>query len=127
MVAKPIRVLVALDVIDASYMDALTDATALANALHRRAITIPWQPGDAPPSTTRTAAGIELGSSEAEIAAAYGPARVAPHPYLEDGGHLVIVEGKRPGSALVFETAAGRVTGFRAGRHPAVDYSEGCQ
>lgn len=38
MDAKPIRVLLALDVVDASYMDALTDATALANALHRRII-----------------------------------------------------------------------------------------
>ena len=86
-----------------------------------------WQPGDGPPSTIRTAAGIGLGSSEAEIAAAYGPGRVEPHPYLEEGGHLVIVEGRRKGSALVFETAGGHVTGFRAGRHPAVDYSEGCQ
>ena len=47
MDAKPIRVLVALDVCDATYLDALTDALALADALHRRAITIPWQPGDA--------------------------------------------------------------------------------
>ena len=48
MDAKPIRVLVALDVCNATYLDALTDALALADALHRRAITIPWQPGDAP-------------------------------------------------------------------------------
>ena len=52
MDAKPIRVLLALDVVDASYMDALTDATALANALHRRIITIPWRPGDAPGKPT---------------------------------------------------------------------------
>lgn len=52
MDAKPIRVLVALDVHDATYLDALTDALALADALHRRKVTVPWRPGVAPDCPT---------------------------------------------------------------------------
>jgi hypothetical protein len=86
-----------------------------------------WRPQAGARPAVRTAAGIGIGSAEAEIAAAYGQGAVQPDPYLGDRGHRVTVEGETGGRALVFETVDGLVVGFRAGRHPAVDYSEGCQ
>jgi hypothetical protein len=87
-----------------------------------------WQPPDAQPPATRTASGIGVGSLEAEITAAYGTAlAVKPHPYLGDQGRVLMVEDKVRGTAILFETdEQHRVLTFRAGRHPAVDYIEGC-
>lgn len=69
--------------------------------------------------------GFGIGADEAALTAAYGSAlTVAPHKYVE-GGHTLRFAG--PGdTALVFETAEGKVTTLRAGRIPFVDYVEGC-
>jgi hypothetical protein len=70
--------------------------------------------------------GIGVGSTEAELERAYGAKAVQePHPYTYDeGGHLYIVESGN--NALIFETFGGKVTTFRGGAHPQVDYKESC-
>lgn len=50
-----------------------------------------------------------------------------PHKYVEGGKYLRIKAGDDSGGALVFETdAAGKVTAWRVGQPPQVDYIEGC-
>ena len=70
--------------------------------------------------------GIGIGSTEAEIERAYGSKAVQePHPYTYDeGGHLYTVEDGN--NALIFETYKSKVTNFRGGAHPQVDYKESC-
>jgi len=70
--------------------------------------------------------GIGVGSTEPELERAYGAKAVQePHPYTYDeGGHLYTVESGN--NALIFETFGGKVTTFRGGAHPQVDYKESC-
>jgi hypothetical protein len=73
-----------------------------------------------------TAAGVGLGATEAQVRRAYGPRlEVEPHPY-DEKGHYLRVEGPGKRSGIIFETSRGRVTSFRAGLYPALDYKEGC-
>ncbi|MCX7514557.1 lectin [Frateuria sp. STR12] len=71
--------------------------------------------------------GGKVGMSAAQIHALYG-ARVSelPHKYVT-GGKVLRVTGPRDAGVLVFETdAQGKVTRWRAGIPPQVDYVEGC-
>ena len=72
-----------------------------------------------------TAEGVRVGDSEARIYGAYGDDNVvrAPHKYTE-GSYLTIAPD--PNHRLVFETDGSRVTRFRAGRLPEVEWVEGC-
>ncbi|MDF1506014.1 hypothetical protein PYV61_23880, partial [Roseisolibacter sp. H3M3-2] len=78
--------------------------------------------------TVATAAGVRVGDPEARVVEAYGArAAVTPHKYVD--GHYVTVTPAAPADSayrLVFETERGRVTRYRAGRRPAVEYVEGC-
>lgn len=83
---------------------------------------------DVDSGTTTTSAGARIGDSEARIATLYaGRVETKPHKYTS--GHYLTI---RPASAAdssyrtVFETNASRVTRFRAGRRPEVEYVEGC-
>jgi len=70
--------------------------------------------------------GGQVGMSVDQIRAAYG-ARLEeqPHKYVE-GGKNLRVKSER-GSAAVFEAdAAGKITAWRVGVPPQVDYVEGC-
>jgi hypothetical protein len=50
-----------------------------------------------------------------------------PHEYVEGGKYLRIKDDGDSGGVLVFETdAAGKVTTWRVGQAPQVDYVEGC-
>jgi hypothetical protein len=50
-----------------------------------------------------------------------------PHKYVEGGHYLRIKADDDSGGVLVFETdAAGKVSGWRVGQPPQVDYIEGC-
>jgi hypothetical protein len=74
-----------------------------------------------------TASGARVGDTEERVASLYpGRVRVMPHKY-EEGGHYLTVNAADDSSfAIVFETSKGRVTRYRAGRRPAVEYVEGC-
>lgn len=70
--------------------------------------------------------GIGIDTDEAAATAAYGDAlKSTPHRYVE-GGHYLRVAAPDGARALLFETDAGKVTTFRAGRVPYVDYVERC-
>ena len=73
-----------------------------------------------------TAAGARVGDSEQRIQSLYaGRVTVTPHKY-EDGKYLTVNTVGDSSLAIVFETSKGRVTRYRAGRRPAVEYVEGC-
>lgn len=77
----------------------------------------------------RTAAGAEVGMTEAEIRARYPTGlEIRPHKY-DDAGHYLMYAGPQGTDStlrLVFETDGERVRRFRAGVRPAVEYVEGC-
>ena len=70
--------------------------------------------------------GGRIGMDSRKIARLYaGRIEAAPHAYVP-GAHYLRVTGDTPG-VLVFETdEAGRVTRWRSGLAPQVDYVEGC-
>jgi hypothetical protein len=75
-----------------------------------------------------TSTGIRIGSPDGDVRAAYaGRVREKPHAYTS-GAYLVVTPAGAADSAfrLVFETHDGRVTRFRAGRLPEVEWIEGC-
>ena len=73
-----------------------------------------------------TAAGARVGDTEERIQSLYpGRVTVTPHKY-EDGRYLTVNGVGDSSAAIVFETSKGRVTRYRAGRRPAVEYVEGC-
>jgi hypothetical protein len=74
-----------------------------------------------------TSAGARVGDSEARVDSLY-PGRVAVRPHKYEDGHYLVVTPDRADTtlAIVFETSGGRVTRYRAGRRPMVEYVEGC-
>lgn len=79
----------------------------------------------AQPTPVLSDKGFGIGSPEQAVAAAYGAAlQNMPHPYLPETGRILRVGAGD--AALVFETENGKVTSFRAGRVPFVDYKEHC-
>ncbi|MEP6686809.1 MAG: hypothetical protein ABJC36_00580 [Gemmatimonadales bacterium] len=84
---------------------------------------------DVDSSDVRTAAGAEVGMSEADVRGLYPDGlRVQPHKYDPKGRYLVVQESTPANSArrLIFETDGQRVVRYRAGITPAVEYVEGC-
>lgn len=76
---------------------------------------------------TATAEGARVGDTEERIRALYPGARTEPHQYVE--GHYLIAIPGAPRDTLgryVFETDGRRVTTYRAGVYPPVEYVEGC-
>ena len=77
-----------------------------------------------------TVSGAHIGSTEAEIKALYaGHIEVQPHPYTGPEGHYLIYVPRDPSDStfrIIFETDGEKVTMYRAGRRPAVEYIEGC-
>jgi hypothetical protein len=73
----------------------------------------------------RTARGIGVGSTIAQISKAYGRT-ISSHPntYGGEPEFELILSGHRFG--LDFETENGRVSAMRGGRYPSVGYVEGC-
>lgn len=79
-------------------------------------------------TTVATAAGARVGDTEARINALYpGRVQTGPHKYV-DGHYLVVRRGAGADSIhrLVFETDGQRVTRYRGGRLPEVEWVEGC-
>jgi hypothetical protein len=78
--------------------------------------------------TVRTAEGVGIGDPAERVREAY-PGRVAETPHKYTGGTYLVVTPQPPADAgfrLVFETDGGRVTRYRAGRLPEVEWVEGC-
>lgn len=67
--------------------------------------------------------GISVGATEAQVRAAFPKLTVAPHKYT-DGRYLNVKLS--PTTGVVFETDKAKVTRFRLGTFPAVEYVEGC-
>lgn len=72
--------------------------------------------------------GGKRGMTEAELQKLYGNAlKATPHKYVQGGKYLAIDASGVAPSKLVFETDAdGKVTEWRVGVTPQVDYVEGC-
>ena len=71
-----------------------------------------------------TEAGVGVGDTEKQVAAAYqGRVSTSPHKYT-DGHYLTIAAD--PSHRIVFETDGERVTRYRVGRLPEVEWVEGC-
>ena len=84
---------------------------------------------DVDSSGVRTAAGAEVGMSEADARGRYPVGlRVQPHKYDTKGRYQVLQVTQPADSArrLIFETDGQRVVRYRAGITPAVQYVEGC-
>ena len=74
----------------------------------------------------RTAKGIRLGSTEAEVKRAYPGVKVEPHPYLGPAGHTIAVKSADGKTGIIFDTDGKTVIEMRAGVYPQVGYIEGC-
>lgn len=72
--------------------------------------------------------GGKVGQMRADIERLYaGRVQAQPHHYVEGGNYLRVTDAGIADGALVFETDEnGRVTRWRLGRAPQVDYVEGC-
>jgi hypothetical protein len=80
-------------------------------------------------SRVTTFSGAGIGDTEARIKALYpGKIQVSPHKYVRGGHYLTFVPKDRSDSnyRLVFETDGNRVTQYRAGKLPEVEFVEGC-
>ena len=83
---------------------------------------------DVDTGTVTTEDGVKIGDTEDRVKSVYGDyLQIQPHKYIE-GGHYMTVKGDsaNAGKAIVFETDGKRVTMFRAGRIPEVEWVEGC-
>ncbi len=76
----------------------------------------------------KTTSGAKVGDSEQRIARLYGSRlKVSPHHYTK--GHYLTVVPKDASDRnyrLVFETDGKKVTTYRVGKLPEVEYIEGC-
>src|SRR5215207_10108978 len=77
-----------------------------------------------------TDAGARIGDSAARVRELYaGRVAATPHKYVAGAEYLTVTPASPADSAfrIVFETdSTGRVTRYRAGRRPYVEYVEGC-
>ena len=75
-----------------------------------------------------TAEGIAVGDSASKVNEAYaGRVTATPHKYVQ-GGQYLTVKPSAPQDSLriVFESEAGRITRYRVGRVPQVEWVERC-
>lgn len=82
-------------------------------------------------SAISTLRGAKIGDTETRIKALYpGQIKVTPHHYTgRSGGHYLTFVPKDAADQsfrLIFETLNGRVTQFRSGQRPEVEFVEGC-
>ncbi|MBN3874292.1 hypothetical protein [Nostoc sp. JL33] len=76
-----------------------------------------------------TLKGAKIGDTEARIKSLYpGQIKVTPHKYVQGGHYLTLVPKDRANQnyRVVFETDGKRVTEFRSGKLPEVEFVEGC-
>ena len=77
----------------------------------------------------RTAEGIGVGDPDTGVFDLYGArAAVTPHKYVP-GGKYYTIKGTSPADSshrILFEAENGRITRFRVGRTPEVEWVERC-
>ncbi|MEH2372693.1 hypothetical protein [Nostoc sp.] len=76
-----------------------------------------------------TLKGAKIGDTEAQIKSLYsGQIQVTPHKYVQGGHYLTFIPKDRANQnyRVVFETDGKRVTQFRSGKLPEVEFVEGC-
>ena len=74
-------------------------------------------------------AGVAVGDSAARVTDAYaGRVTATPHKYVPGGQYLTVrpVPPADSTHQMVFETENGRITRFRSGRVPEVEWVERC-
>ena len=77
----------------------------------------------------RTDGGISVGDSSAAVSRTYeGRVRTMPHKYVPGGQYLIVKPASPTDSTLriVFESEGGRITRYRSGRVPEVEWVERC-
>jgi hypothetical protein len=100
----------------------LPDAVRLMMLDHRLARIDVSAPG------VETAAGVGVGTAEAEVKRRYGDKLVEePHAYTGPAGHYLTVQSADGKDGIRFETDGQAVTLFYAGTAKAIHYIEGCQ
>ncbi|MCW5314134.1 hypothetical protein GTQ43_10055 [Nostoc sp. KVJ3] len=80
-------------------------------------------------SQITTLKGAKIGDTEAQIKSLYpGQIKVTPHKYVQGGHYLTFIPKDRANQnyRVVFETDGKRVTQFRSGKLPEVEFVEGC-
>lgn len=78
--------------------------------------------------TVTAAAGAKIGDTEQRVRALY-PGRIAVTPHKYTNGHYLTVTPSNPADSayrMVFETDSSRVTVYRSGLRPPVEWVEGC-
>ena len=79
-----------------------------------------------PGSDISTAAGAKIGDTEDKIKSLYA-GRIEVRPAKYGSGHTLVVTPRNEGNnRIVFETDGNKVTRYRSGRLPSVEYVEGC-
>lgn len=76
-----------------------------------------------------TSTGARIGDAESRVLQLYGGnVTTTPHKYVEGAHYLTVTPSAPADSAhrIVFETKGSRVTRYRAGALPAVEWVEGC-
>ncbi|MDZ8224748.1 hypothetical protein [Nostoc sp. ChiVER01] len=76
-----------------------------------------------------TLKGAKIGDTEAQIKSFYpGQIKVTPHKYVQGGHYLTFIPKDRANQnyRVIFETDGKRVTQFRSGKLPEVEFVEGC-
>jgi hypothetical protein len=73
-----------------------------------------------------TVEGARIGDSEKRILELYPDATIAEHAYEGPEGHYVKTSDADGTYGYVFETDGTKVTRYRAGKYPEVDFYEGC-
>ncbi len=76
-------------------------------------------------SDIATLAGAKIGDSEARIKSLYSGIATKPAKYTS-GHSLVVTPDDGSSNRIVFETDGKKVTRYRSGRLPAIEYVEGC-
>ena len=80
-------------------------------------------------SRITTISGSRIGDTESKIKSLYpGQITVTPHKYQPKGHYLIFTPKDRNEAnyRIVFETNGTRVTSFRGGKQPEVEWVEGC-
>ncbi len=94
---------------------------------HLTRINVDYYDTNTRPTLIKTAKGIGLGSSEADVIKAYaGRVRVKPNPQ-DPTWHTLYVDTPDHRRGMAFETNGKTVQSLRVGEYPSIENKEGCR